>query len=408
MTEWIPHAPTPRQHAALLISWSRELLYGGAAGGGKSDYLLMAALQYVDVPGYAALILRRTFPQLSQSDGLLPRAQEWLSNTSAVGAESVGGYPSRYDFPSGARLSFAHVQHVKDRFNFQGGAWSYIGFDELTQFPEAVYLYLHSRNRRPKDPRRALSRVPLRMRAASNPGGEGHDWVRARFVMPKAGGSEETQRPLFLPARLSDNPYLDALEYERSLDQLHPYERAQLLAGDWDARPPGSRFRREWFAVVDEHARGSSLRSWDLAATEPKAGRDPDWTCGVLWTKDEHGYQIDDVVRFRASPGELDRRIRSVAEQDGQIPVWIEQEPGSSGKIAGRHLQRVLDGYECHLQPSTGDKVVRANPMASAAERGDIRVRRGPWLADFLTELEHFPGGSHDDQVTPAWRSPEA
>ncbi len=73
MTPFIAHAPTARQHAALLLSEKRELLYGGAAGGGKSDFLLMAALQYVDVPGYAALIMRRTFAQLSKAGGLLER-----------------------------------------------------------------------------------------------------------------------------------------------------------------------------------------------------------------------------------------------------------------------------------------------------------------------------------------------
>lgn len=213
--QYIPHAPYPKQFEFLKLDCD-EALYGGAAGGGKSDALLMAALQYVHVPGYSALILRRTFQDLMRADAIMARADEWLRGTPARWKADT----RTWHFPSGATLSFGYFDTVRDRDNYQGGAWQFIAFDELTQFPEPWYLYLFSRLRK------THQEVPLRMRAATNPGGIGHDWVYKRFIAPGA-----PNRP-FVPARLEDNPSVDP-SYRESLRKLDAVTRAQLEDGQW-------------------------------------------------------------------------------------------------------------------------------------------------------------------------------
>lgn len=399
--------PTHRQALALSLDWKRELLFGGAAGGGKSVFLLQAALQFVDWPEYRALILRRTFAQLSIAKGLLELAQEWLTG-SAMGCDTVGGYPTKWRFPSGATLDFGHVQHLKDRTNYQGGGWHFIGFDELTQFQEGAYTYIAFSRRR----REVASSVPLRVRATSNPGGEGHEWVRQRFIVEaeqvRSPASYVSQARAFVPSKLRDNPHIDADEYERALAELHPYERAMLLDGNWDVRSPGSFFDRAWFALFDQVPGRivESVRFWDLAATEAREGTDPDWTVGTLVHRLEGApvdYLVADVERGRWKPGPLERRIVAAARADGPSVVQvIEQEPGSSGKLAATALARALDGLPVRFDRPTGNKATRAAPMASAAEQGRIGVIRRPWLTDWIRELEAFPGGSHDDQVDSA------
>lgn len=224
LNEYIPHRPTPKQSAFLLLS-AREALYGGAAGGGKSDALLMAALQYVDVAGYAALLLRRTYSDLSLPGALLDRAQEWLRGTDA----SWNGVDKTWTFPSGATLTFGYLDHPEQKYRYQSSEFQFIGFDELTQFSEAEYRYLFSRLRR-----LASSSIPPRMRSASNPGGLGHDWVRRRFLH-----EGPVDGRVFIPARLADNPHLDQRDYLVSLEELDPLTRARLLEGDWNANDNG-------------------------------------------------------------------------------------------------------------------------------------------------------------------------
>jgi hypothetical protein len=249
-----PHVPEPPQHAFLLLDDFdvEEALYGGAAGGGKSDALLMAALKYVDVPGYAAILFRRTFTDLALPGALMDRGKEWLAGTEARWTENL----YRFKFPSGASLTFAYLAHSTQKYRYQGAEFQFVGFDELTQFPEADYRYLFSRLRKPSlvdertgkpldlDPeerrkREVLATVPLRMRVASNPGGLGHEWVRRRFIerLPDPDDPEDTveraQRRVFIPARLEDNPHVDQESYERSLSALDAVERARLRNGDW-------------------------------------------------------------------------------------------------------------------------------------------------------------------------------
>lgn len=404
--------PTARQALALSMDWKRELLFGGAAGGGKSYFLLMAALQYVDYPEYRALIVRRTFPQLKIALGLLEIAEEWLSGQ-AEGVDTVDGLPTRWLFPSGAKLDFGHCQHLKDRYQYQGGGWHFVGTDELTQFLERQYLYIcFSRQRR-----EIASLIPMRTRATSNPGGIGHEWVRERFkiladeVGPGDPDSFVSLSRAFIPSKIRDNPHLDADDYEASLLELHPYERAQLMEGDWDVRAPGSLFQREWFRVLRTTPGKvrKRVRYWDLAATEAKKGRDPDWSVGTKYAAvnaAEVDYVVEDVERCQLEPGGLEVRIRAIADADGKsVPIVIEQEGGSAGKIAARALGRALEGYTVRFERSTGSKKVRAGPFASASEQGRVGVLEGQWLNEWVRELESFSGEDdqgHDDQVDSA------
>ena len=385
-SHYIPVKPTPKQLAFLLLP-TLEALFGGAAGPGKSVGLLMAGLQYVDYPNYAGIILRRTFAELTKAGALLDRAHEWLDGANV----QWNGSDHTFHFPSEASLAFGFLQFEADKYQYQSAEYQFIGVDELTEFTETQYRFMFSRLRRLK-----TSDIPIRMRATSNPGNIGHDWVKQRFM------TEKSDDRIFLPARLSDNPHIDQAEYIKSLDQLDPITRLQLLNGDWTARKGDNKFRREWFEIVDvAPADCQKVRRWDMAATEPKAGKDPDWTAGLLLGKSKGTLFIMDAKRFRGTPGANEALVRQTAELDGKgIKIRMEQEPGSAGvKMIDDYRRRVLMGWDFDGVPSTGSKEVRANPVASQAEAGNIKLVRGPWINAFLDEAELFPNGSHDDQI---------
>ena len=389
-TRYIPHKPTPKQLAFLLLDIP-EALYGGAAGGGKSDALLMAALQYVHVPGYAALLLRKTYADLALPGALMSRAIEWLAPSDA----QWKGAGKEWVFPSGATLTFGYLDTENSHFRYQSSEFQFIGFDELTQFRETQYRYLFSRLRRLEG-----QTVPLRMRAASNPGGVGHEWVRERFI----DVDKEEESRLFIPATLSDNPYLDRDTYLNSLSQLDPITRQQLLHGDWTARQAGGMFQREWLPLVEELPVqiNKSVRYWDLAATVPRAGVDPDYTAGVRVDYGADGlYYIVDIKRARGTPADIEALIYQTAMLDGgKTHIVIEQEPGASGVNTIYHyVTRLLKDFTDRGQRASGSKVERAGPVSSQTAVGTVRMLRGAWIGPFLDEVEAFPVGSHDDQV---------
>ena len=263
-----------------------QSLYGGAAGGGKSDALLMAAAQHVGQPGYAALIFRRTFADLALPGAIMDRALDWWKTAPGV---SWDGTNKTFRFPSGAKISFAYLQHGGDELRYQGAEFQYVGWDELTQFPNRrQYSYLLSRIRRP-----ANSAIPLRSLSASNPGGPGHAWVAEDFDVENDGNGHP-----FYPARVVDNPYIDRTAYIAGLMHLHPTTRAQLLSGDWRAREPGDYFRREWFGALLDPATDTwvagdcaRVRWWDLAASMKEGSAH---TAGVKMARHRSGvYAIE-------------------------------------------------------------------------------------------------------------------
>src|ERR1700730_17803924 len=196
---YCPHVPTAKQLAFLLCP-RPEAFFGGSAGPGKTEALLMAALQFAEQPQYKALLLRRTFRQLNQSSSITNRARQWLANTDAIWHNA----DKRFTFPSGATITFGNLDTEDDVYQYDSAEFQFIGFDELTSFSERQYTYLFSRLRTTKD-----HPVPLRMRAASNPGNRGHDWVKARFMIGQAPESLHKEFPerFFLAARIEDNPH---------------------------------------------------------------------------------------------------------------------------------------------------------------------------------------------------------
>ena len=383
----------------FLRTYSLEALFGGAAGGGKSSALLMAALQYVDVPNYSAILFRRTYADLALPGAIMDRFQAWTGPNDEI-RWNANTYTAT--FPSGARITFGYLNNSQDYLRYKGAEFQFIGMDEVTEIREADYRYLFSRLRRPASG--PLSKVPLRMRCASNPA---PNWVRQRFIIE---GQNEGR--VFVPSYLQDNPGIDAESYRQSLQALDPVERRRLEEGDWWSTTLGSLFDRESVVLLDQNeipeltSMAKAVRFWDLAATEPSSSNpNPDWTVGTLMMFDQGIAYVIDVKRARVKGEKVEQMIAQTAYEDGHgVPIRMEQEPGSSGKaLVDQYARYIVPGYDFIGMRATGDKVTRARPFAAALANGNVRAVRGPWQTDWLDELSTFPEAcDHDDQVDSA------
>ena len=252
---WKPHEGT--QQVQFMKADTFEVLFGGQAGPGKSECLVRDALgidryklanpkrpHSISNGRYNAILFRRTFNRLEGADGLIARSKQWYGDYG--GTYNEGRHV--WTFPSGAKVYFGHMEHDKSKQIYQGWQFAWIGFDELTEFLLSQYMYLFTRCRVPVD-----SGLKCFVRAATNPGNEGHTWVKKRFITQGIVNLEaqfamvdETDTRvsdshpdalgrMFIPATMSDNPALDADVYRRRiLLNSDPVERAQLLEGDWD------------------------------------------------------------------------------------------------------------------------------------------------------------------------------
>lgn len=399
MTKYIPIVPTPKQTAALLMNQVKELLYGGAAGGGKSILLLAAGLQFVDVPSYAGILFRRTFSDLMLPGALIPRSKEWLTPFINSGEVSWKDKEKMYIFEeSGATISFGYLDAKGDELRYQGAEFQYVGMDEVTHIAPEAYRYLFSRLRRLKG-----SNIPIRMRASANPGGPYGEYYYQRFFIEKKG--------IFLPAGLTDNPHLDVDEYRQSLAELDPITRQQLEHGDWEIRPNGDLFDKSWLISIDARELPSNIRwvrFWDLAAIDPRYRRktvrnnEPDWTIGFKLGMADGCYYIADIIRVQKSPGDVEEIIKQTAVADGySCAIRMEEEGGASG-IANteRYARVILQGYNFAGIRPVVSKVERARPVAAACQVGSVFIsNRCRNISDFFAQLDSFPNGSNDDMV---------
>lgn len=444
MSAWRPNLGP---QTALLRSPAFELLYGGQAGGGKSEGLVMGALRYVERPEYHGIILRRTFPELETS--IIPRSKLWYPG--------LGGDYNKsqhvWTFPSGSQVRFGYLESDDDVEQFQSSEFQYIAFDELTLFTERQYVRMMARAR-------SSAGIPVRIRSGTNPGGEGHDWVQRRWApwlgMPPgeepaeglpAGdderplwyvnvevkgevkelwlSNEEAQAMLaawhaaplrerlnlplplqrvFIRARIEDNPKLAEADpaYAQRLMALDAVRRAQLLRGDWSVRPAaGMYFQRGWFGMLERPPEGYRwVRHWDLAGTEPEVGKDPDWTVGTklgISSDSPPKLCVAHVESGQWGPAEVENRILKTAALDGpEVEISLPQDPGQAGKFQAKYLVGQLQEYRVRAEPESGDKVTRAGPISSQCEHGNVSVVRGRWNDEFFRFLEGFPEGKKD------------
>ena len=229
LKENVIFSPNEGPQTDFLAAGETDVLYGGAAGGGKSYAMLVDPLRFAHRAAHRALILRRSMPELRE---LIDKSRELYPK--AFPGCKYREVEKLWNFPSGAKVEFGFLERDADVYRYQGQAYSWIGFDEITHLPtEFSWNYLASRLRTTD------SEIVPYMRCTANPGGSGAQWVKKRYISPAPPnesfmGDDGITRK-FIPARLNDNPYLaQDGRYEQMLKSLPPTQRKQLLEGNWE------------------------------------------------------------------------------------------------------------------------------------------------------------------------------
>lgn len=401
-----------------------ELLYGGAAGGGKSAGLVALAAAYYYVPGYSALLLRETSPQLNGPGGLVPRSREIYSKLSG----EYNKQDKQWVFESGASVKFGFMQDEGDEYNYQGHEYQFLGVDELTQIREHQYKYVFSRLRK-----KIEIDVPTMVRCTANPGSlwvynRWGAWLDPEHPNPAKPGeiryylldgeneievdanTENAWSRCFIPASWKDNPAINQEEYSRNLDMLPYVERQRLKYGRWDVSGDSETvFKREWFLFSEQMPEDREViyraRFWDFAATEGGG----DYTATAKIHVVSTGQMFIQIERAKLSWNSVTDWVLRKDKEDKDTHIVFEQEPGASGKIFSQLLlDRIIDsGSYAKAVPSTQSKHSRSLPLSAAVEQGKIYFVRAPSqssqeLTEIITEFCNFPNHPHDDSVDAA------
>lgn len=214
--------------------------------------------------------------------------------------------------------------------------------------------------------------------------------------------------PIWRDPRTDDGELMDPVRFPRTSVDRQKKAGAYSWAGQYQQRPSprgGGKFKREWFEVIPAApANCRWVRGWDLAATKKNTAA---FTAGVKMGKTPAGeYIIADVRRVQGTAAEVERLLVNTAKQDGHsVKGSIPQDPGQAGKAQVQYLIKQLAGFTYTSSPETGDKEMRAEPLAAQAEVGNVKIVEGAWNEDFLAELEGFPSAKFKDQVDAASRA---
>ena len=380
-------SPQPRQYDFMRRT-EQEVLYGGAAGGGKSDALVIEALRQVHIPNYRGLLVRKTFPQLRD---LIDKSLKYYPQ--AFPAAKYNGSNHVWSFPSGAKIYFGSLNHPKDKVQYQGHEYDFIGVDELTHFTWEEYSFLMSRNR-PSGPG-----TTVYMRATANPGGVGHGWVKARFITPApsgtrivervtvqlpGGGQQEMRRTrAYVRATVFDNKKLleNNPEYLATLGSMLEAEKKAFLYGDWNSfsgqvftewrNDPDHYGDQRWTHVIEPFPVPEHWKIWrgyDFGYSRPFS---------VGWyAADEKGrlYRIRELYGctgtpnegLRIDPVEQARRIREVEDNDPQLKgrrIIGVADPAIFNEAQGESVAAMMEKRPYSLHWIPGDHTRIAGKM---------------------------------------------
>lgn len=430
-------------------------VFGGEAGGGKSEALVLEPMKWSHVPGFEGAIFRRKTTDITGPGGLWSKALKYYAPTGAELVQSPT-HVARWETPTGpngakgAKVHFRHLIHEWTVQELDGLELAYAAIDEGQYFTGAMIWYIWGRCR-------SACGVKPYMRISCNPdpdcflrtfldwwiGPDGYpiperdgvirwctrigdelEWFDTEAAAldridglqadPANAGNPEIEHltPIsvtFIRSRLTDNPALLATDpgYGGRLAMQDADTRARKLGGNWNSRPkPGEMFDPAWFPIVESVPEADiafKVRAYDKAATVPsERNPDPDWTRGALLYGLKNGnIVLADLVSCRKEPGGVDALIRSTAERDGPgvtQAFWIDG--GQSGKVDEQHTRDLLRGCACgplDFLQETKSKLHYAKPWSAFADpvanHGQRRFAlvRGPWNKEFFSEIVKFP-----------------
>ncbi len=424
------------------------IFFGGARGSGKSHSTLVKTMKYIGDKDARIVILRETVPLLKIPGGLLEESHKMYPEFGGV----FNAQTRKWRFPSGCVIQFSPFPNKPE--DWKGMQATHIFVDEADNIEIDFLLFLFSCLRS------ATYKGKRYINLTFNPNPDTFlmefvDWcLEGDFGIPATGteditrywvyvgaklyvgnSEEEVRGKLaadgrrtdtammtykFIPATIYDNPVLMKNDpgYLAFLENMPTVNRARFLLGAWKARIEGEGFfRRSWCEIVDHPPAVATarVRAWDLAASVvSESQKNPDWTAGVLMSRDRFGiYYIEDVSRFRLQTDGVIREIVKTARYDGEdTRVIVPRDPGGAGKIAASFLLRTLaeQGVGAKSDPVSGHtgKLNAFKPFCALAESGNLRIVKGEWNNAFFEELEGFTSDRQkqrlrkDDQVDAA------
>ena len=437
--------PQPGPQEQFLASPADIVVYGGAAGGGKTYGLLLSALRYKNVRGYNCTVFRKTYKQVFSPGGLWDETLDMYHGIRGACARISNG---EWQFRDGqgrvlSKVLFKHIGSDAELYDYQGSQICGLCFDELTHFNEHQFFYMLSRNR-------SVCGVKPYVRATCNP--DADSWV-ARFIewwidadsgypIPERSGQirwmlrrnntiywadrkdelieqfhlstdEERQEPksvTFIASSIYDNKILLKNDpgYLANLKALAHVEQERLLRGNWKIKPAaGLYFKR---TQIGEMLPSVPLdvvkwvRAWDLAATAEDEGGEPAYTAGVLMGKRSNGrYVVADVVNLRLSAADVRQTVKMTAAMDmarhRRVRVRLPKDPGQAGKDQAQSYIKFMAGYDVCAVAESGSKEARAEPVAAQWQAGNFDVVVGNWNEAYFSQLESFPASKFKDMV---------
>lgn len=332
-------------------------------------------------------------------------------------------------FPNGALLKFSHMQYESNMYDHKGAQYSLVIFDEATDFTEEMFVYLLSRMRN------AYVDYQPQLFAMTNPDYNSflRTWIEDYYLDSEGipieeraghvryfyrqgdkmlwGNSEKELKDLygenapitsltFIGANCDDNPPLLKADptYKDRLLSLPDIEVKRLYHGSWFARPLASgSWKREWCNIVDSQNQKATkrVRAYDIAGSLPApALPDPDWTRGVLVSKDDTGvYTVEDMVSLRDRFHKVEELIIDTALTDPiGTTVILPCDPNAQAGAWARNMQRKLGelGINCRLVRPQKSKLIRFAPVSTISQAGFLQIINAEWYQDFCSELENF------------------